>query len=242
MTEPPLNHPSDEALRALSEGQLAEADFADISAHLGDWWLWSYYIQPAEFLARRNVPETNPAMINGSQTLTIGSLRKIRDILAMSKADGPKASDRAARQNGSPYRSFRTGAACFAGDWISFFCGSPNWMEGKSTLIARTSRSRLMKIIKPPISIGPDGTWLASASGDEDRLRIWDVDTARVRKEIPLPEGTIRALTVSPDGTRAHPTLSRQEKGRTGHRGARGEKANESKMIQAGTKAAVRKG
>ena len=36
MTEAPLNHPGDEALRALSLGQLAEAELARVSAHLGD--------------------------------------------------------------------------------------------------------------------------------------------------------------------------------------------------------------
>jgi anti-sigma factor RsiW len=36
MTEAPLNHPSDEVLRALSLGQLAEAELAHVSAHLGD--------------------------------------------------------------------------------------------------------------------------------------------------------------------------------------------------------------
>jgi anti-sigma factor RsiW len=36
MTEAPLHHPGDEALRALSLGQLAEAELAHVSAHLGD--------------------------------------------------------------------------------------------------------------------------------------------------------------------------------------------------------------
>src|SRR5262245_7137550 len=36
MTEAPLNHPSDETLRALSLGQLTEAELAQVSAHLGD--------------------------------------------------------------------------------------------------------------------------------------------------------------------------------------------------------------
>jgi anti-sigma factor RsiW len=36
MTESPLNHPGDEALRALSLGQLAEAELTHVSAHLGD--------------------------------------------------------------------------------------------------------------------------------------------------------------------------------------------------------------
>src|SRR6516225_5431850 len=36
MFEAPLNHPTDEELRALSLGQLTEADLARVSAHLGD--------------------------------------------------------------------------------------------------------------------------------------------------------------------------------------------------------------
>jgi hypothetical protein len=36
MSEAPLNHPGDEALRALSTGQLAEAELTHVSAHLGD--------------------------------------------------------------------------------------------------------------------------------------------------------------------------------------------------------------
>jgi eukaryotic-like serine/threonine-protein kinase len=36
MTKAPLNHPGDEALRALSLGQLAEAELANVYAHLGD--------------------------------------------------------------------------------------------------------------------------------------------------------------------------------------------------------------
>ena len=36
MTEAPLNHPGDDALRALSLGQLPEAELARVCAHLGD--------------------------------------------------------------------------------------------------------------------------------------------------------------------------------------------------------------
>jgi len=36
MTEAPLDHPGDEALRALSLGQLAAAELAHVAAHLGD--------------------------------------------------------------------------------------------------------------------------------------------------------------------------------------------------------------
>ena len=46
-----------------------------------------------------------------------------------------------------------------------------------------------------------------------DRLRIWDVATARVRKEIQGPAGTRRYVIVSPDGRRvaatAYPTRRR---------------------------------
>jgi anti-sigma factor RsiW len=36
MTEAPLNHPGDATLRALSLGQLTEAELAQVSAHLAD--------------------------------------------------------------------------------------------------------------------------------------------------------------------------------------------------------------
>jgi WD40 repeat protein len=59
------------------------------------------------------------------------------------------------------------------------------------------------------LAFGPDGTWLVTVgSVDErrqimdDRLRIWDVETARVRKEIPFQGRNFRALALSPDGTR----------------------------------------
>jgi len=52
------------------------------------------------------------------------------------------------------------------------------------------------------LAFGPDGTWLVTGSPDGDRLRIWDVATARIRKEVPFPTRNLRFLTVSPDGTR----------------------------------------
>lgn len=52
------------------------------------------------------------------------------------------------------------------------------------------------------LAFGPDGTWLVTGCPDGDRLRIWDVATARIRKEIPFPTRNLRFLTVSPDGTR----------------------------------------
>jgi hypothetical protein len=52
------------------------------------------------------------------------------------------------------------------------------------------------------LAFGPDGTWLVTGCYRNDRLRIWDVATAGVRKEIQLPDRSFSALTVSPDGTR----------------------------------------
>jgi WD40 repeat protein len=52
------------------------------------------------------------------------------------------------------------------------------------------------------LAYGPDGRWLVTGNHADDRLRIWDVATARVRKEIRFPAGGFRSLTVSPDGRR----------------------------------------
>ena len=52
------------------------------------------------------------------------------------------------------------------------------------------------------LAYGPDGTWLVGASLADSRLRIWDVAAARVRKEIELPPGRLRFVTVRPDGRR----------------------------------------
>ena len=56
------------------------------------------------------------------------------------------------------------------------------------------------------LAFSPDGTWLVSGSDADDRLRIWDVATARVRKEIQGPAGNLRFVTVSPDGRRVAAT------------------------------------
>jgi eukaryotic-like serine/threonine-protein kinase len=52
------------------------------------------------------------------------------------------------------------------------------------------------------LAYGPDGTWLAAVNLADSRLRIWDVATARVRKEIELPPARLRFVTVRPDGRR----------------------------------------
>jgi WD40 repeat protein len=56
------------------------------------------------------------------------------------------------------------------------------------------------------LAYGPDGRWLVTGSDGDDRLRIWDVATARVRKEFRVPGGYLRSLAVSPDGRRVAAT------------------------------------
>ena len=58
------------------------------------------------------------------------------------------------------------------------------------------------------LAFSPDGKWLVTGCGADDRLRIWDVATGRLRKEIPFHGGNIPSLTVSRDGTRVAATES----------------------------------
>src|SRR5262249_30553770 len=52
------------------------------------------------------------------------------------------------------------------------------------------------------LAFGPDGRWLVTAWMADHRLRIWDVATVRIRKEIELPAGKLRTVIVRPDGRR----------------------------------------
>jgi WD40 repeat protein len=56
------------------------------------------------------------------------------------------------------------------------------------------------------LAFGPDGTWLVTSGDGDDRLRIWDTATARVRKEVRGPGASIRWLAISPDGARVAAT------------------------------------
>jgi WD40 repeat protein/predicted Ser/Thr protein kinase len=58
------------------------------------------------------------------------------------------------------------------------------------------------------LAYGPDGTWLVSATLADSRLRIWDVATARLRREIEVPDGRLRFVKVRPDGRRLVATTS----------------------------------
>jgi WD40 repeat protein len=46
-----------------------------------------------------------------------------------------------------------------------------------------------------------DGSWLVSGGDGDDRLRLWDVATGMLRKEIQGPGTRILSVAVSPDGT-----------------------------------------
>jgi WD40 repeat protein len=52
------------------------------------------------------------------------------------------------------------------------------------------------------LAYSPDGQRLLTGVSGDDRLRIWDVATARVHKEIKVPAAGIHFLTISPDGRR----------------------------------------
>jgi WD40 repeat protein len=56
------------------------------------------------------------------------------------------------------------------------------------------------------LAFGPEGRWLVSGGDGDDRFRIWDVATARVRKEIRSPGTRVDGLAISPDGTRVAAT------------------------------------
>jgi WD40 repeat protein len=64
--------------------------------------------------------------------------------------------------------------------------------------------------IVPTLAFGPDGRWLVTGNDEDDRLRLWDVATARIRQEIRGPGASIWFLAVSPDGRRVAATASSQ--------------------------------
>jgi WD40 repeat protein len=56
------------------------------------------------------------------------------------------------------------------------------------------------------LAFSPDGLWLASVTSADNRIRIWDVATFSIRKEIAIPGGNLYYVTISPDGARVAAT------------------------------------
>jgi WD40 repeat protein len=52
------------------------------------------------------------------------------------------------------------------------------------------------------LAFSPDSTWLVTGCDSDDRLQIWDVATARLRRTIRGPGPTLGSVAVSPDGAR----------------------------------------
>jgi WD40 repeat protein/serine/threonine protein kinase len=61
------------------------------------------------------------------------------------------------------------------------------------------------------LAYGADGRWLVTGGDGDDRLCIWDVATARVRRTIKCAGISCRSLAVSPDGDRVAVTTSDSE-------------------------------
>ena len=66
------------------------------------------------------------------------------------------------------------------------------------------------------VAVAPDGSWLASGSGDR-RVRIWDVATGQARATLKGHTGPVEAVAVAPDSSwlaygcwRARPASSRR--------------------------------
>jgi WD40 repeat protein len=62
------------------------------------------------------------------------------------------------------------------------------------------------------LAFGPDGSWLVNGADGDVRLRVRDVATGRIRRDIQGPDGDCRTVAVSPDGKRVAATAFRPDR------------------------------
>ncbi len=60
--------------------------------------------------------------------------------------------------------------------------------------------------VVPCLAFSPKKPWLVTGTYADKWLRIWDLETAQVRKKIKIQAGKLRLLAISPDGTRVAAT------------------------------------
>jgi WD40 repeat protein len=87
------------------------------------------------------------------------------------------------------------------GRWIA----SGSWDATVRLWDARTGQT--IRVMPHPsrvadLAFGPDGTWLVTACGEDSVLRVWEVPTGRLRKELKDPGGASFSLALNPQGTR----------------------------------------
>jgi WD40 repeat protein len=62
------------------------------------------------------------------------------------------------------------------------------------------------------LAFGPDGSWLVNGTDGDDRLRVRDVATGRIRREIQGLDGDCWIVAVSPDGKRVAASVYRSDR------------------------------
>jgi eukaryotic-like serine/threonine-protein kinase len=93
------------------------------------------------------------------------------------------------------------------GRWIA----SGSWEPDNTVQLWDAATGEPCKTLPHPgtvrtLAFDPDGRWLVSGGGDDDRLRVWDLATARVRKEIEVPTKSLHSVVIRPDGRRVAAT------------------------------------
>jgi WD40 repeat protein len=85
---------------------------------------------------------------------------------------------------------------------------------GEPCGLLRVGKSKLGHYVRT-LAFNPDSTWLVTGCDDKDRLQIWDIVTAKIRKGPSYPEKRLWHLAVSADGARIAATGYNLETHRT---------------------------